>query len=89
MFGNGVSKTPPPGATDIYMPYVPLDNGTIVPELFHYGAKVTTDVYASYKLTKFAKLAIGVDNLFNVHPDKTEVPGSKLSMGDGESGRHI
>ena len=85
-FGNGVSKTPPAGASDIYMPYVPLDNGTIVPELFYYSAKVTTDLYASYKLTKFARLALGVDNLFNVHPDKTEVPGSKLSMGDSESG---
>lgn len=86
MYGNGVSKTAPAGASDIYMPYVPLDNGTIVPELFNYRAKVTTDLYASYKLTRFAKLALGVDNLFNVHPDKTEVPGSKLSMGDSESG---
>ena len=86
MFGNGVSKTPPPGATDIYMPYVPLDNGTIVPELFHYGAKATTDLYASYRFTSFMRLSLGVDNLFNVHPDKTEVPGSKLSQGDSESG---
>ena len=86
MYGNGISKTPPPGATDIYMPYVAADNGTIVPELFHYGAKTTTDVYASYKLTKFARIALGVDNLFNVHPDKSEVFGSKLSQGDSESG---
>ncbi|GGB25619.1 TonB-dependent receptor [Puia dinghuensis] len=85
-YGNGISKTPPPGARDIYQPWVALDNGTIVPELFHYGAKTSTDIYATVKLTKFAKIALGVDNVFNVHPDKAEVPGSYLSQGDGESG---
>ena len=65
---------------------VAMDNGTIVPEIYKYRAKGTTDLYASYKFGKFAKLAFGVDNIFNVHPDKTMIYGSKASMGDSESG---
>jgi iron complex outermembrane recepter protein len=83
----------PANAADPYFPYVTLDaTGQTVPEIFRFSGKVTTDLYASYILTKSATLTIGVDNLFNVHPDKSVVPGSvslatgSSSWGDSESG---
>ena len=83
----------PANAADPYFPYVTLDaTGAKVPEVFNFRAKVTTDLYASLILTKSATLTIGVDNLFNVHPDKSVVPGSvslatgSSSWGDSESG---
>jgi iron complex outermembrane receptor protein len=89
-FGNASA---PAGVADPYFPYVALDKtGQVVPEIFHFRGKVTTDLYASYKLTKSVSWTIGVDNLFNVHPDKTIVPGSvslqtgSSSWGDSESG---
>lgn len=83
----------PANAADPYFPYVTLDaTGQTVPEIFHFSGKVTTDLYASYNLSKNSTLTIGVDNLFNVHPDKSVVPGSvslatgSSSWGDSESG---
>ena len=63
-----------------------------VPEIFVFHAKITTDVYAAYRITKSLSLNVGVDNLFNVHPDEAIVPGSKSatsgtsSFGDSNSG---
>jgi iron complex outermembrane recepter protein len=90
----GFGETAPPAnAADPYFPYVTLDaTGQTVPEIFRFSGKVTTDLYAAYNLTKNAALTIGVDNLFNVHPDKSVVPGSvslatgTSSWGDSESG---
>ncbi|HLX66847.1 MAG TPA: hypothetical protein VKR41_07615, partial [Puia sp.] len=83
----------PANAPDPYFPYVTLDaTGQAVPEIFRFNSKVTTDLYASYILTKGATLTVGVDNLFNVHPNKSVVPGSvslatgSSSWGDSESG---
>lgn len=83
----------PTGASDPYFPYVTLDKtGETVPEIFHFKGKMTTDLYASYNFTKFATVTLGVDNIFNVHPDKAVVPGSvsletgTSSWGDSESG---
>lgn len=83
----------PSNAADPYFPYVTLDkSGAVVPEIFDFKAKVTTDIYASYKITKAVTWTLGVDNLFNVHPDKSVVPGSvsldtgSSSWGDSESG---
>jgi iron complex outermembrane recepter protein len=71
-----------------YDPYVDLDNGTgTVPENFYYGGKMTTDLYFSYKINKNISWVIGVDNLFNVHPDISATNGAKNeSWGDSESG---
>ena len=84
---------PPPAAADQYFPYVTLDKtGVTVPEVFNFRTKITTDLYASYAITKSVSWTIGVDNLFNVHPDKAVVPGSvslstgTSSWGDSESG---
>jgi iron complex outermembrane receptor protein len=90
----GFGETAPPAnAADPFFPYVTLDaTGQAVPEIFRFTGKVTTDLYASYNLTKSATLTLGVDNLFNVHPDKSVVPGSvslatgSSSWGDSESG---
>ncbi|HEV3327123.1 MAG TPA: hypothetical protein VG052_16020, partial [Puia sp.] len=62
------------------------------PEIFNFRGKATTDLYASYKINRNVALTIGIDNIFNVHPDKSVVPGSvslatgTSSWGDSESG---
>jgi len=83
----------PANAPDQFFPYVALDNGSgVVPEIFNFSAKVTTDLYASLKLSKQLLWSIGVDNLFNVHPDEAVVKGSvnptngASSFGDSNSG---
>ncbi|WP_343671896.1 TonB-dependent receptor [Chitinophaga sp.] len=68
-------------------PIVELDEGgKTVPELFVYKGKVVTDVYVSYKFNRHINWFVGVDNLFNVHPDLGYVKGAKLSAFDGEAG---
>ncbi len=69
-------------------PQVPsdADGNVYVPEVFNYNAKVTTDIYASYKLCKRATLFIGADNIFNVHPNLGVNPLAKGWAGDNESG---
>lgn len=83
----------PANAPDPFFPYVALDNGgAVVPEIFDFKPKVTTDLYLSYKINKAVSWTVGVDNLFNVHPDVAIVPGSanptngSSSFGDSESG---
>ncbi|HVX50061.1 MAG TPA: TonB-dependent receptor [Chitinophagaceae bacterium] len=71
-------------------PYVDIDGYNdgvhVVPEVFNYKAKITTDVYAYYKLFKYATLFVGADNLFNVHPNLGVVPNARLEGFDNESG---
>ena len=78
-------------------PYVDLDqyldaNFTgdgvhIVPEIFNYKAKVTTDLFVSYKFSNKVSLFLGADNLFNVHPDYAAVaPGARRESFDNEAG---
>ncbi|HVM88426.1 MAG TPA: TonB-dependent receptor [Puia sp.] len=69
-------------------PYVAKDDGSgTVPENFVHHAKVVTDLYASYKISKNVAWTLGVDNLFNVHPDLSVTPGAvQESWGDSESG---
>ncbi len=83
----------PNGVADPYFPYVQLDDGSAaVPELFNFSPKVTTDIYATFKLAKYLSWDIGIDNLFNVHPDEAVVKGSSSptsgtsSFGDSNSG---
>jgi len=70
-----------------------LDNGSgVVPEIFDFTPKITTDLYASLKISKVISWTLGVDNVFNVHPNEAIVPGStnptdgSSSFGDSESG---
>ena len=69
-------------------PYVALDNGSgVVPETFVHRGKVATDLYASYKISKEVTWTLGVDNVFNVHPDLSVTAGAhQQSWGDSESG---
>jgi len=85
--------SPPDGVADPYFPYVGLDNGNgVVPEVFVFNPKVTTDIYVSYKIRKNISWDLGIDNLFNVHPDEAVVKGATSattgdsSLGDSNSG---
>jgi iron complex outermembrane recepter protein len=71
-----------------YYPYVARDDGNgTVPENFVFNGKMTTDLYFSYKISKNVSWVIGVDNIFNVHPDISATAGAKnSSWGDSESG---
>lgn len=87
-FGDGSS---PSGDNPNYSginPQVPTDAdpAVYVPEIFNYNAKLTTDIYVSYKFSKHISLFIGADNLFNVHPNLGVNPLAKGWAGDNESG---
>ena len=71
-----------------YYPYVTTDAGnSSVYENFVFNAKMTTDLYLNYKINKNVSWILGVDNLFNVHPDISATAGAKSSSwGDSESG---
>jgi len=90
-FGNlktlGFGETATPAtAADPYFPYVALDKtGEAVPEIFDFKAKIVSDLYASYKITKSVAWTLGVDNIFNVHPSVAVVPGSVGAYGNGGS----
>jgi iron complex outermembrane receptor protein len=91
---TGFGETATPASShNPFFPYVTLDKtGEPVPEIFDFKAKVTTDLYASCKVSKAVTWIIGVDNIFNVHPNKAITPGSvslatgSSSWGDSESG---
>ena len=69
-------------------PYVTTDDGkSVIPENFLFRGKTTTDVYLSYKFSKMVTWNLGVDNVFNVHPDEAVIPNARnASWGDSESG---
>ncbi|MGY4538749.1 iron complex outermembrane receptor protein [Mucilaginibacter sp. UYNi724] len=59
-------------------PTVPLDNGSAqVPDQYIYSGKAVSDLYFGYRLNKAARISIGADNIFNVHPDLGYVVGAK------------
>jgi iron complex outermembrane receptor protein len=71
-------------------PKVPADadvtGNTLVPEIFNYKGKFTTDVYMNIQMHKKTALIIGADNIFNVHPDFAVNPQAKGWAGDNETG---
>ncbi|GAA4313619.1 TonB-dependent receptor [Mucilaginibacter gynuensis] len=59
-------------------PVVPTDDGTTtLPDQYIYSGKYVSDIYASYKASKSIRFSLGVDNVFNVHPDLAYVKGAK------------
>jgi iron complex outermembrane receptor protein len=65
----------------------PDAGGAPVTEYFVFGGKITTDIYSTIRLSKTTSWVLGVDNLFNVHPDPAFTKGARLnSFGDSESG---
>lgn len=62
-------------------PQVPLDNNAsvIVPDQYNYNGKMVSDAYFTYRISKAAHFSLGVDNVFNVHPNIGVVLGAKGS----------
>jgi iron complex outermembrane receptor protein len=71
-------------------PQVPADSdpsgNTLVPEIFNYKGKITTDIYMNIQMCKSASIILGADNIFNVHPDFAVNPQAKWWAGDNETG---
>ena len=76
------------GYDNTYPPEVALDKdpNTLVKEQFNYNGKMVSDVYFTYHFSRNINASIGVDNLFNVHPDLGAAPGAHYSAYDGETG---
>jgi iron complex outermembrane recepter protein len=64
----------------------PSADGPLVPEIFNYHGKTVSDIFFSYRFSKKFSLFMGVDNVFNVHPDLGIVPGANAEAFDGETG---
>jgi len=62
------------------------DPNVLVPEIFDFKGKLTTDIYASYRICKKSTIYIGADNIFNVHPNLGVNQQAKNWFGDNESG---
>ncbi|MBN9385007.1 MAG: TonB-dependent receptor [Chitinophagaceae bacterium] len=87
LMGFGAKTADNPNQTGINpMVNTDADGNKLVPEVFNFGGKVVTDIYASYKFCKHATVFIGADNLFNIHPDLGVNPLAKGWAGDNESG---
>lgn len=71
-------------------PYVDIDGYSdgvhVEKEIFNYKAKITTDLYLSYKFCKCMTLFVGADNLFNIHPDFAAVKNARYEAFDNETG---
>ncbi len=71
-------------------PYVDIDGYNdqinVVKEIFNYKAKVTVDLFASYRFSKRISLFIGADNIFNVHPNFAAVQNARYESFDNEAG---
>ena len=71
-------------------PYVDMDGFSdgihVEKEIFNYRAKITTDLYVSYKICKALTIFAGADNLLNVHPDFAAVKNARYEAFDNETG---
>ncbi len=61
-------------------------DGTLIPEIANYKTKISTDIFASYKITKAISFFIGADNVFNIHPDFSADPRAKQGANGNETG---
>ena len=87
LLGYGSSTDENPNGTGIN-PQVPTDanQNVLVPEAFNFSGKLVSDVFLSYKFSKKVTWFIGIDNVFNVHPNLGVNPLAKGWSGDNESG---
>lgn len=77
------------GVGPIYeLPVIPTDAdpNVLVSDELIYGGKVTSDLYASYKITKALSVYAGADNIFNVHPDLGVIQSAKYWSFGTQSG---
>ncbi len=56
-----------------------------MPDQFNYSGKIVSDLFFTYKVCKAAKLSIGADNIFGVHPDLGVAKGAKYWAFNNES----
>jgi iron complex outermembrane recepter protein len=84
-FGDGSIGTDNPNYGGIN-PRVYNDLGVVVADEANYNTKITTDIFISYKLSKSINVFIGVDNVFNIHPDLTLNPLAKTAPSYNETG---
>jgi iron complex outermembrane receptor protein len=87
LLGFGDATVDNPNQTGIN-PQVPTDAdaSVYVPEVFNFKGKMVADLFASYSINKKITVFIGVDNVFNIHPDLGVNPQAKGWFGDNESG---
>ena len=87
LLGFGDATAANPNQTGIN-PQVPTDAdpNVYVPEEFNFKGKLVADVFASYNICKKMTVFIGVDNVFNIHPNLGVNPQAKGWFGDNESG---
>lgn len=75
------------GDFESLLPEVPLNDGSKrVPDLYTYKGKFVNDIFFSYKIFKGASLFLGMDNIFNVHPDLGYVNGASDWAYNNETG---
>lgn len=76
------------GDFNTLLPEVPsdADENVRLPDVYNYSAKFVNDLFFSYKTCKAATLYLGVDNLFNVHPDLGYVKGAAGWAYNNETG---
>ncbi len=71
-------------------PYVDIDGYSdgihVEKEIFNYTAKITTDLFVSYKFCSKISLFVGADNLFNIHPEFAAVKNARYQSFDNETG---
>jgi iron complex outermembrane receptor protein len=71
-------------------PYVDIDGYNdqvnVLREVFNYGAKSTTDIYSNIRINANIHLTLGIDNLFNIHPDYAGVPQARYQSFVNENG---
>lgn len=87
-YGDGTAEDfdPPFNRGDLYA-YVPSDtDGSPVKDEYVYDPRLTTDIYASYRFNKKLSLYLGVDNIFNSHPNLGFAPGARSWAFNNETG---
>ena len=69
-------------------PHVPsdADENVMLPEVFNYSGKFSTDLYLNVQVNKKISWMVGADNILNVHPDFAVNPQAKWWAGDNETG---
>lgn len=87
-YGDGTDTdfSPPFSRGDLYAMVPADDDARPVKDEYIYDSKVVTDLYLSFKVGKKVTLFLGVDNLFNIHPDFGVNPAAKYWAFNNETG---
>ena len=87
-YGDGTDTdfNPPFSRGDLYAMVPADDDARPVKDEYIYSSKVVADIYLSYKIGKKVTLFVGVDNLWNIHPDLGVNPAAKYWAFNNETG---